>query len=78
MPRKKRDMPARHYITPDEVQLMPISGKQLGVAAVVDLPPNSRLPYLGRKINQEAYERLQLRNTANPGKHLHLGRIISS
>ena len=42
--------------------------KVKGVIAMVDLPANSRLPYLGKQISDTRLEKLAKRTNENPGK----------
>ena len=68
MPPKRRT-PAIHRIDADEIRAADIPGKGMGLVAVVDLPPNARLPFLGKTIDQKTYDTFVSRTARAPDKH---------
>ncbi len=66
MPPKR--VPEVHRIDKKEVEVKEIPGKGLGVVAVVDLPRNSRLYYMGKMIDQKTFDNFQRRSELHPEK----------
>ena len=64
----KAKKPAVHYIAAVELQVVDVPNKGKGVVAAIDLPRNSRLPYLGKQIDQKTYDNFAARNTKHPEK----------
>jgi len=66
-----RHQPVRLVLCPDrDVRAAAISGKGMGVVACRDLPPNSRLAYVGRIIDRPALQRLCERAKREPARRL--------
>lgn len=65
MPPKKK--PPITRINPDELEVVPIPGKnnELGIRTLVDLAPNSRLHYDGKRIGEAEYKRLEALNVVD-------------
>jgi len=68
MPKRKKKPVPVHYIIPDEIHIADIEGKDKGLVATVDLPKNSRLPYLGKEITQDTYDNFVRRSEISPEK----------
>ena len=61
----------RVVLFPDrDVRAAEIRGKGMGVVACRDLPPNSRLAYVGRTIDRRALQRLSERAKREPARRL--------
>ena len=54
----KGSPPPRKYLTPDDLEIKEVADKGKGLFAKRDLPPNSRIYYEGKEINQEQFDKL--------------------
>jgi hypothetical protein len=68
---RRRRRPPRSEILPvRDVHVVPIDRKGNGVVARRDLQPNSRLVYVGRTLDQAAFQRLTERAKREPARGL--------